>query len=297
MGIWNWGIGFVLGTAVFIYLRGWGQLPQEDAHALLPKPWRMATFFAALLLLVVALLSPLYGLAIRYFSLHVFQRLLLVSLMPCLLISGNPLPVLWAGLPQAWLHWLQQWPQVAPRAHHFLLRVTHPVPVWFLFVTTFWLWHDVQIDRWVLQADWLHRLETITLLGTAVLYWWHILAASPQLHAPMPPLWRVGYAALGATPVKLVGLVLLFATTAVYNYPAEIQLSNTTLEITDQSIGAALIWVMGGLVFTWTAVLLMRDWLKDEDEKPDLPASIWSTEELMLAPGFGKSSAYSQPSK
>ncbi|MBK7894459.1 MAG: cytochrome c oxidase assembly protein [Candidatus Promineifilaceae bacterium] len=287
MSIWDFGIGSVLVTAVLLYLRGWRRQPAEDRRTLLASPWRMITFAAALLLLAAVLFSPLHGLATRYFYIHVLQRLLLVSLIPCLFMSGNPLPILQAGLPTKAQNWLWQLPQTAPRFYKLWLRLSSPLPVWFLFVCTFWLWHDVQIDRLVLQADWVHRFENVTLMGTAVCYWWHILAASPRLHPALPPLWRVGYAALGATPVKLVGLVLMFTSTAVYQYPAEIQLYN--LNLTDQSLGAALVWVVGGIVFTWTAVLLMRDWLKGEDEKPQLPESVWSSAEMMLAPGFSKS--------
>jgi len=82
--------------------------------------------------------------------------------------------------------------------------------------------------------------------------------------------------------------VLMFTDTAVYQYPAEV--SFYSLDITDQSLGAGIEWVVGGVVFTWTAVILLRGWLQVEEDKPILPESIWSAEEMMLAPGFGKSS-------
>ena len=253
-----------------------------------PCFWCLLTFLAAMFLLAGALFTPLHHLAVDYFSLHALQRLLLITVVPVLLLRGNPAPILQAGMPPQWQTRLVALPQTAPRFSAFVIRATSPVPVWFLFVCTYWLWHDVQVNRLVLQLGWLHRLENVTLLGTAVLYWWHILAVSPRLHASMPALWRVGYAALGAVPVKLVGLVLLFNSKSIYQYSAEITIGN--LDITDQSLGAGIVWVLGGIVFTWTAVFLMRDWLKVEDDKPHLPESIWSSE-TMLAPGFGKSKA------
>jgi cytochrome c oxidase assembly factor CtaG len=262
---------------------------------LLPSTWCRASFAAALLVLGIALFTPIHELAGRYFSVHVLQRLLLVAVVPSLFFSGNPLPILFASLPAQLQKKLGQLPQAAPWFVQLFVRCMGPVPVWVLFVSTFWFWHDVQINRLLLQAGWVHRLENVTLLATAVFYWWHIMAASPRLHPPIPPLWRVAYAALGAAPVKLVGLVLMFTTTAVYHYPAEISFYN--LAITDQSVGAAIVWAVGGVVFTWTAVLLMRSWLKEEDDKPGLPESIWSSEEMMLAPGFGKSSSYAPPPK
>ncbi len=295
MVYWNWGIIILLGTAVLLYSIGWYRGSANALPAMLPQPWRGITFFAAIVTLILALFSPLHYLAPHYFYVHVLQRLLLVAVAPSLLFSGNPLPVLLAGLPAAWRLRLTQLPHKAPRFVQWLVRGTSPVPVWFLFASTFWLWHDVQVNRLLLQVEWVHRLESLTLLGTAILYWWHIMAAYPRLHPAMPLLWRVGYTALGAAPVKLVGFVLMFTPTAVYRYPADISFYN--LQITDQSLGAAIVWAVGGVVFTWTAVLLMRNWLKTEDDKPALPESIWSSEEMMLAPGFGKSSRYPPPSK
>ena len=290
----NWGIYVVVGTAVWLFTVGWRRSSTKNT-ALLPNRWRIVAFLAAMLVLLVALVSPLHTLAARYFSFHVLQRLLLVAVVPSLFFSGNPLPILLAGLPQKLQAKITQLPYTAPRLARLFIRCSGPVPVWFLFVSTFWLWHDVQIDRLLLQMAWVHRLENVTLLGTAVFYWWHIMAASPRLHSAIPLLWRVGYAALGATPIKLAGLVLMFTSTAVYHYPAEISFYN--LQITDQSVGAALVWAVGGLVFTWTAVLLMRCWLREEDDKPSLPESAWASGEMMLAPGFGKSSPQIPPGK
>lgn len=294
MLIWNWGIGLAMGTAVFLYLRGWQQFTRQN-HAPRRQPWRLASFLVAGVVLALALFSPLHHWATTYFYVHVLQRLLLVAVVPCLFFSGNPLPILYAGLPTRLQAVLVRLPQRQPRVYHFFTRLTSPLVAWFLFVATFWLWHDGQIDQLLLVSSWVHRLENVTLLGTAVGYWWHITNAAPRLHLPMPPLWRVGYAALGATPVKLVGLVLLFSSTAVYHYPAEITFYN--LQITDQSLGAAIEWAVGGIVFTWTAVWLMRSWLKQEDDKPILPESAWATEAMMLAPGFGKQSSYAGQQK
>lgn len=288
MIFWNWSISLAMGTAVWLYLRGWRQLNQANAPTLPPRLWRLHTFLAAIFLLTGVLFTPLHRLAVHYFSLHALQRLLLITVVPVLLLKGDPAPILQAGMPVRLQTRLAELPLAAPRFYAFLVRMTSPLPAWFLFACNYWLWHDVQVDRLVLQVGWLHRLENVALLGTAVLYWWHILAASPRLHTPVPALWRVGYAALGAAPVKLVGLVLLFNSHSVYQYTAEISIGN--LDVTDQSLGAGIVWVLGGIVFTWTAVFLMRDWLKVEDDKPHLPESLWSSEK-MLAPGFGKSKA------
>lgn len=295
MIFWNWGIWMVIGTAVLLYGIGWWRQPSPGPRSLLTPFWQGFSFFIALLILTLALFSPIHDLATQYFYIHALQRLLLVAVVPALCFSGDPMPILLAGLPAKLQVELRQLPHSAPRLCNLFTQFTSPVLVWFLFVSTFWLWHDKQVNQLLLQTEWLHRLENVTLLGTAVCYWWHIMAASPRLHRAMPLLWRGAYAALGATPIKLVGFVLMFTSTAVYHYPEEISYHN--LEVTDQSLGAAIVWGVGGIVFTWTAVLLMRSWLQEEDDKPALPESIWASEEMMLAPGFGKTSSYLPPKK
>ena len=83
-----------------------------------------------------------------------------------------------------------------------------------------------------------------------------------------------------------MGIIILFTPAKIYNYPATFRL--TGLLISDQSLGGIIGWILGGIVFSATATVLMRQWLAGEDEKPALPESVWATDEAMLAPGFRK---------
>jgi putative molybdopterin biosynthesis protein len=112
------------------------------------------------------------------------------------------------------------------------------------------------------------------------------LVSAHVFYLPMPPLIRILYTLLGAGPIKLVGLILLFTEETIYSYPGTIAFSG--LDMTAQSLGGMLIWVAGGVVYSTTAAGLMRNWLGQEDEKPVLPFSVWSTEASMLAPGVKK---------
>jgi hypothetical protein len=105
----------------------------------------------------------------------------------------------------------------------------------------------------------------------------------------MPPVVRILYALIGAGPVKIIGFILLFSTQSIYNYPASLHFRGSN--INDENLAGILIWLLGGIVFTWTAVYLAREWLSLDDDKPYLPHSHWSNEEAMLAPGFSKPSA------
>jgi hypothetical protein len=43
-------------------------------------------------------------------------------------------------------------------------------------------------------------------------------------------------------------------------------------------------WIVGGAAYVMTAILLMREWLMEEEGKPILPESAWATDEALLAP-------------
>ncbi len=69
--------------------------------------------------------------------------------------------------------------------------------------------------------------------------------------------------------------------------PALMMASNP-FSILAEQIGGMVVWILGGIVFAWTAVYLARQWLTTEDNKPTLPTVLWDTEEVMIAPGLKK---------
>lgn len=284
-GFW---LGSTIVTAVslmlaWLYLRGWRRLRRTlthpDADLLLPvSRHALITFMASLLLLAFTLII-LHPFTHRYFSAHVVQHLLLAAWIPGLFWVSDPLIVLYVGLPSQWRRPLRPYLHPTPSTWQ---QFVGPGPVLILFMATFWLWYDPAIHQARLAQTWLRPLEIISILTTALLYWWHIMAAHPRLHIPMPPLVRIGYAAIGAWPIKIVGLIVLFSGKTIYQYPNTWQF--TGLDLNDQAVGGILIWVVGGFVFTFTATMLMRRWLAREEMKPTLPISEWATEEALKAP-------------
>ena len=291
---WQWHSGVVVVVviaAVAIYARGWLHIRHTALGRARPAPPGasipdLLLYLGGLALLVLALFSPIHTLATQFFFMRVIQHLLLIALVPCLLLVANPLPVLFRGLPLSWQKWMIARLATTSTFQAKVRHLTAPGTVWILFSSCVWLWYDPNIHQATLDYAWLHRLETGVLFGVALLYWWHITGAWPCLHEPLPPLVRIVYAVVGTWPVKVVGIIVLFTQTQIYNYPATIRL--TGLHISDQSLGGIIGWVLGGIVFSATATVLMRRWLGGEDEKPALPESVWATDEAMLAPGFRK---------
>lgn len=282
---WRWLETAVIIFAFIIYLRGSSQKPGRTKI-------QHTIFFFGLFLLFIVATSPFNHLATQLFSLRVLQRILLVAIIPLLILGSDPLPVLFAGLPANAQVRLQSVPAIHPNWYDTIHRVTTPAAIWLLFICVFWLGYDHNIHRLTVQSQQWHGLETAVLFMMAALYWWHILAISPQIHQPMPPVVRIGYVLAAALPVKIVGLILLFTNSTVYNYPGSLQLGY--LSINDQSLGAIFHWSLGGIAFTWTGVFLMREWFDREARKPIMPHASWATPARMRAPGFGERAAPKQ---
>lgn len=286
----------ILGTAVIIiiallYGRGWRYLlRQKGSERTTPTTWRnylpFFSFYFGLLLLWFALFSPLDRWSTHYFFARVAQHLLLIAWIPATLLWGRPFAILPFGLPAPLRDKHERWFPALSTAHASWFKLTQPGLVLFAFVATFWLWYDPTLHTATLTHAWLRSIEKGSLLLTAGLYWWHITGSAHVFYLPMPPLIRILYTLLGAGPIKLVGLILLFTEETIYGYPGTIAFSG--LDMTAQSLGGMLIWVAGGVVYSTTAAGLMRNWLGQEDEKPVLPFSVWSTEASMLAPGVRK---------
>lgn len=271
----------LLPTAV-VFMRG-----RRAAQPSRP-PWHVTTFIAALLLLAMALLPPLSAGANDSFAARVVQRMLLTSIVPPLLLITNPLPLLAAGLPGALRRRLGGAGRRLPASwRRPLLWALGPGPAWVLFVATFWLWHDALLTAASMARPWVHALEVASLLGSGLLYWWHITEAAPRHHDQLPQMIRIVYAFLGVLPIKVVGVVLLFGLETgggIGRFEPTIRIGSTWLS--DQSLGAILLWVLGGTPFAYATIVLAGRYLQVEDDKPHLPQSALTQRETWRHPGL-----------
>lgn len=268
----------VLLTAVGLYLRGRraSPVPPDQNHPYL--------FLASIATLAVALLSPLHELASQLFALRVLQHLLLISLFTMLFMRSNALPVLGRGLPGGWGARVAQ----NSALRHSLTRLTPKGAMWFLFVATVWIWYDPTLHMATVTRPWLRLIELSTLLLAAALHWWHITGAAPRLHPELPLFPHIGYTMAGALPLKVPGLLLLFSVSVAYHYPAVTFLGLEIDPLLQQRAGGALIWLLGGIVYSFAGLRLFSHWLAVEEAKPPQPTSLWDNEEEMMAPGIDK---------
>src|SRR5579883_3465935 len=88
-------------VAAFLYARG-AQYSIQRGLARHLRWWRAACFFGGLVVILLALESPIDAEANRYLWVHMVQHELLTIVAPPLLLLGEPLWPMWRALPLAW---------------------------------------------------------------------------------------------------------------------------------------------------------------------------------------------------
>jgi len=243
-------------------------------------------YILGLLLLAIALMSPIDVLSAQLFTMHMVQHLFLVMIIPPLLLLANPLPYWLWGLPKnARLAGGRLFSRQS-RLRSILKKATGPGFVWLAFVIVYWGWHDPNAYQWALRSAFAHDLEHFSFFLVSMLFWWHVVGAGPKIHRPLSPFARSGYALSAIPPNMLAGLAFAFAVTPIYPYYEAMPRLWGLSVMEDQRIAGLVMWVPGSMMFLLAALIIVARWLQAEADKPPLPESEWATDEALAAPGI-----------
>jgi putative membrane protein len=283
----------ILALAGTLYLLGWLRLralrkaaPGAVDRGRLATSGRLVAYLGGLVILGLALMSPIDVLGGQFFFMHMIQHLLLVMIVPPLLWLASPLPfVLW-GLPVSARRQVGGWLRPRSALRLRLRALTPPGIVWMLFVAALLGWHDPDAYQAALQDDLVHDLEHLTFFVTAVLFWWHVIHAAPHIHKRLPRGGRVAYVLAAVPPTMAAGVVIALSGQPIYTYYAGVPRLWGISVMQDQMLGGVIMWIPGSMMYILAALVLISRWLQEEEQKPPLPESQWATEEAMVAPGL-----------
>ncbi len=271
---WNAQPSVILGLLALsgAYLYGVGPLRRRNDWAPAPSRVRVAAFFGGIAVAAVALLSPLDTVGDTYlFSAHMVQHMLLTMVVPPLLLLGTP----------GWLlRPLLRRPAVARVAR----GLTWPVVAFALFNGDFWLWHAPALYNLTLENEWLHALEHLTFIATAVLNWFPILSPVPDELPRLPLLNQVLYLFLDCQPMVLLGAGFTFAPQPLYAPYTHAPRIFGMSAATDQQLGGLIMWIPGNFIYIIAMSIVFFHWIDRqgaETERAEREA--WEREELERA--------------
>lgn len=239
--------------AASLYLRGWIHLRSVFIHAI--PVWRAASFVLGLILIWIALGSPLSVLDEELLTVHMVQHLLLMTFAPPLILLGAPVMPLLHGLPQqivqAVVGPLFRWTPLQWIGH----VITRPVFCWLAAAAALVGWHIPAAFTLGLQSESWHIVEHACFLGSGFLFWWPVVQPWPS--AAVWPRWSILlYLFLATIPCDVLSGFLVFSDRIAYaNYSSRLrQFSVSVLE--DQQVAGALMWTCVTIVYLIPAVIL-----------------------------------------
>jgi putative membrane protein len=230
-----------------VYVRRWLQVR--------PSPWRLLSFLAGLLIMAIALISPVDRLAEQLFFFHMVQHVLLLDVAPILLILGLTKKLL---------------RPVTKR----LMGVEHaagwfagPIFAVVFYVATMWVWHAPALYDAALRHPAVHVLEHAFFTSAGILYWWHLLSPirSRLRLGGMGPVVYMLSTKLG---VGILGIAITFAPAtfyAFYNHSPEFwNISHHT----DQQVAGAIMAleqsIIMGIALAWLFVQALTESEREE---------------------------------
>ena len=255
----------VTAVAYLVGLRRYaGRVPSWRAGVRRFGTWRVVAFVAALATIGAALV-PLDELADTRFSWHMAQHMLLVVVAAPLLAAGAPAVPLLLLLPVRWRPAVTR-ARLALRRAPVLRTLYLPVTAWVLQVAVLWGWHLPEAYRAALDSPALHELEHVLLIGTAWMFWWHMLAAGRRR---MTGISAVVYSFAATLPMAALGAVLTLAPRPLYPQVAAQTAAAGADPLTDQQLAGLIMWVPPDVVYLAMTVVLFLPWFTRYSE-PDV---------------------------
>jgi putative membrane protein len=252
----EWLPAFLTGTVSLLFAIGYFALSSGQRAAIAP-PWRLVSFLGAVLILVIALYSPIDELADHSFAWHMAQHILLMFGAGPLLALANTHLVTLCALPMEQRRTVGQSINRLPGIRAGSASRFAPALAALLFGLGLWLWHSPALYDAAIERPWVHVLEHMTFVVTSAVFWRMVWSAGDRRLDLGSALLLTAIVGLQG---NLLAILILFAPSAIYSPYAANPLS-------DQQMAAMVMLIPASLVYLASAVRALRQLLGSAHRK------------------------------
>jgi putative membrane protein len=252
---WDFWITGPLALSAALYFRGVQLLWRRAGRGRGIRYWQAVCFGGGWLTLFVALCSPLHWLGEHLFTAHMLEHELLMAVAAPLLAVSRPLGAFLRAVPRSGRNRLVGAAQSRP-VHRLWRAVMDPTAATVLHGIALWLWHAPVLFDATVTDEFLHRLQHVSFLGSALIFWWALFRR---------PRRDYGLAGIHvfATMVHMSLLGALIALSPHLLYRAQTagapEFGFTPLE--DQQLGGLIMWVPAGTIYASIALAMLVLWI------------------------------------
>lgn len=223
--------------------------------------WRPAAFAGGIVLLLLSLVSPIDTYSDDLFWVHMIQHVLIIMAIAPLLLLGAPATLaLRAASPRVRRQY------VVPLLNSRLLQtLLYPPVAILILVGSIWLWHIPALYDAAIDSEALHFIEHSTFLGGGLLFWWLIIGVDAS-HLRPGHIARVAILIVAILQNLALGLILTSLGEAAYDSYADLAALREwgPSALTDQRIGAGIMWVPGTMMFALAVLVIVYYWAEHE---------------------------------
>jgi cytochrome c oxidase assembly factor CtaG len=218
------------------------------------RSYRALAFIGGWFTLGGALVSPLHWLGEHLFTFHMIEHEILMAVSAPLLVLARPIGMLLWSLPRrsrvsvgrllrrplVSLMW--RWLTTARNA-----TLIHGVAIW--------AWHAPAVFDAALGNVVFHRLQHLSFLVTAVLFWWSMLRRSNAAVAA----WHLFITMLH---MSVLGALMALAPRVLYETQTAAAASWGLTPLEDQQLAGIIMWVPAGTVYAGAVLALTTIWIR-----------------------------------
>ena len=237
-------VAIILMVAAALYLGGLARMLSRPAGRWPVSKWRVVSFASALVVIGLALLSPIDAFAERLFSVHMAQHLLLVLVAaPLIAVSNAHLVYLWL-LPLLARRWLGRTIVGIPGVKHAAHANVTAWVVCATFVGSLWFWHAPATYNWALANKWGHASEHLVLLATSTAFWRVVVTSGERKLSP----------GMVILMVSLVGIQGSFLAALITFAPRPLYAAYAANSIDDQALGGVLMCIPASFLYLGSTI-------------------------------------------
>ena len=240
--------------AAGLYLIGSAALWRGTRSGAQARRWYTLAFIAGWLTLLGALVSPLHWLGEHLFMFHMIEHEILMAISAPLLVLARPIGIWLWSLPR--IHRLQlgrflrrpilvgcwQWLRSGRNA-----TIVHGVAIW--------AWHTPILFDAAVTNIVLHRLQHLSFLLTAIVFWWSVLRNN-----------NAGLAAwhlfITMVHTSVLGALMALAPRVLYEAQTATAAAWGLTPLEDQQLAGIIMWVPAGTIYAGATLAMLAIWIR-----------------------------------
>ena len=235
-----------------LYLFLVSYIPQKNPN-IKHRPYDTALFTTGILILLIALISPIHEISDGFlFSAHMVQHLLLTLIAPPLLVMSTP-------------NWL-----IAPLMQIKLIKnclriITKPIIALSILTLMFSIWHIPNLYHTSVTNHYIHISEHLMFISTAIIMWIPIFSRIIEIPR-LSYLLQLPYIFILSIGQILVFAPITFSTEPIYQWYINAPRIWNITPLTDQQLGGIIMKVGSRTIFLTLMIIAFFNWYNEENQ-------------------------------